>query len=54
MNKQPETRRRIDHQAGADVSRRNLLKLTGVGVAALSMMSIDAPALARIGWCADR
>jgi fermentation-respiration switch protein FrsA (DUF1100 family) len=52
MNKQVETRRLIEHQAGINVGRRNLLKLTSVGVVALSMMSVDAPAFAQstLAW----
>jgi hypothetical protein len=46
MNKQFETRRLVEHQVGVHVGRRNLLKLTGVGVAVLSMMSVSAPAFA--------
>jgi hypothetical protein len=49
MNKQRETNRRW---TGISAGRRNLLKLTGVGVAALSMLSIDATALAQntLAW----
>lgn len=52
MNQQFETRRLVEHQVGVHVGRRNLLKLTGVGVAVLSMMSVSAPALAQgtLAW----
>ena len=52
MNKQFETRRLVEHQVGVNVGRRNLLKLTGVGVAVLSMMSVGAPAFAQstLAW----
>ena len=47
MNTLFETRRLTEGQTGIDVGRRNLLKLTGVGAAALGMMSVDAPPLRR-------
>ena len=52
MNKQFETTRLVEHRAGVNVGRRNLLKLTGVGVAVLSMMSVGAPAFAQstLAW----
>lgn len=52
MNKQCETRRSIESQPGVNVGRRNLLKLAGVGVATLGMLSIDAPAFAQstLAW----
>ena len=52
MNKQFDTRRVVEHRAGVNVARRNLLKLTGVGVAVLSMMSVGAPTLAQstLAW----
>ena len=43
MNKQFETGRPADHRAGVSISRRNLLKLTGVGVVVLSLTSGNAP-----------
>jgi uncharacterized protein len=51
MNKQIETRR-FGHRAGATLGRRNLLKLTGAGIAALAMVSIDDPAYAQstLAW----
>jgi hypothetical protein len=52
MNKQFETEGLVEHQVGVHVGRRNLLKLTGVGVAVLSMMSVSAPAFAQgtLAW----
>jgi uncharacterized protein len=53
MNKQIGTENFIEYQAGLDVSRRNLLKLIGVGVAALGLMSVvDTPAFAQstLAW----
>ena len=52
MNKLFETTRLLEHRAGVNVGRRNLLKLTGVGVAVLSMMSVDAPTFAQstLAW----
>ena len=52
MNTQFETTRLLEHRAGVNVGRRNLLKLTGVGVAVLSMMSVGAPAFAQstLAW----
>jgi uncharacterized protein len=54
MNKQFETRRLVEHQVGVHVGRRNLLKLTGVGVAVLSMMSVSAPAFAQGTLASDK
>jgi hypothetical protein len=53
MNRQFETRRLIEHQVGVNVGRRNILKLTGAGIAVLSMMSVNAPALAH-SWKRSR
>jgi hypothetical protein len=52
MSKEFEARRLGEHQLGVNVRRRNILKLTGVGVAVLSMMSVDAPAFAQstLAW----
>jgi uncharacterized protein len=53
MNKQIGPGRLVEHQAGIDVGRRNLLKLTGVGIAALGIMPVvDAPAFAQstLAW----
>lgn len=52
MSKQCETRRLVEHQGGVNVGRRNILKLTGVGVAVHSMMSVDPPAFAQstLAW----
>src|SRR5215207_6407768 len=52
MNKQFDTRRLLEHQVRLNVGRRNLLRLTGVGVAALSMLSVGAPAVAQstLAW----
>ena len=52
MTKQIETKR-DEHHGSVDVGRRNLLKLTGMGVAALGMMSaIETPAFAQgtLAW----
>ena len=52
MTKQIETKR-DEHHGSVDVGRRNLLKLTGVGVAALGMMSAtETPAFAQgtLAW----
>lgn len=40
MRKQDCTENEAEQQAGPDVGRRNLLKLTGAGVAALGMTSV--------------
>jgi hypothetical protein len=53
MNRQIETGRLVEHRAGFDVGRRDLLKLAGVGVTALSMISVaDTPAFAQstLAW----
>jgi uncharacterized protein len=53
MNKHIGRGRLVGRQAGVDVGRRNLLKLTGAGVAALSMTSlVDTPAFAQstLAW----
>ena len=52
MNTLVETCRLTKGQTGIDVGRRNLLKLTGAGAAALGMMSVDAPAFAQstLAW----
>jgi hypothetical protein len=54
MNKQFETGGLVEHQVGVHVGRRNLLKLTGVGVAVLSMMSVSAPAFAQGTLASDK
>jgi uncharacterized protein len=53
MNKQNGTEDTVEQQAGLDVGRRNLLKLTGVSVAALGVMSVtNAPTFAQetLAW----
>jgi fermentation-respiration switch protein FrsA (DUF1100 family) len=40
MRKQERTENKTEQQAGLDVGRRNLLKLTGAGVAALGLTSV--------------
>ena len=53
VNKQFETRRLVE-QVGVNVGRRNVLKLTGVGVAVLSTMSVSAPAFAQSSLAWDK
>lgn len=46
MNKQNADERAVEEQAGVDVDRRTLLKMTGAGAAALGIMSVlDLPAV---------
>ena len=40
MHKQNVTEGKVERRAGLDIGRRNLLKVTGAGVAALGMTSI--------------
>ena len=52
MNKLFEPTRLLEHRAGVNLGPRNLLKLTGVAVAVLSMMSVGAPTFAQstLAW----
>lgn len=53
MNKQHGTESTVEEQGDLDVGRRNLLKLTGVGAAALGVLSVTngtAFAQANLAW----
>jgi fermentation-respiration switch protein FrsA (DUF1100 family) len=55
MSTQDRTEHLVERQAALDVSRRHLLKLTGLGVAALGAMSIPAaPAFAQYTTAWDK
>jgi uncharacterized protein len=52
MSSQTKAGRLAERQAGANVGRRDVLRPTGAGVAALGMLSVDTPVFAQstLAW----